>query len=109
MGFSQMKSKSIKNSHVVMHELVLPNDTNVLGNVHGGRVMCLMDICAAMSAYKHAPEMRKLNKLWAMMTNKMMTDGLTEENTHPGAIRAYKELGIWDTRKGTVPVTYPGS
>ena len=54
-------------------------------------------------------EMRKLNKLWAMMTNKMMTDGLTEENTHPGAIRAYKELGIWDTRKGTVPVTYPGS
>ena len=37
-----------------MHELVLPNDTNVLGNVHGGRVMCFMDICAAMSAYKHA-------------------------------------------------------
>jgi len=49
-----MKSKSIKESTVIMHELVLPNDTNVLGNVHGGRVMCLMDICAAMSAYKHA-------------------------------------------------------
>jgi acyl-CoA hydrolase len=46
--------KSIKESQVIMHELVLPNDTNVLGNVHGGRVMCLMDICAAMSAYKHA-------------------------------------------------------
>ena len=49
-----MNSKTIKNSNVIMHELVLPNDTNVLGNVHGGRVMCLMDICAAMSAYKHA-------------------------------------------------------
>ena len=49
-----MKSKTIKESQVIMHELVLPNDTNVLGNVHGGRVMCLMDICAAMSAYKHA-------------------------------------------------------
>jgi len=49
-----MDTKTIKNSRVVMHELVLPNDTNVLGNVHGGRVMCLMDICAAMSAYKHA-------------------------------------------------------
>mgnify|MGYP001238540481 CR=1 FL=1 len=49
-----MKSKSIKESTVIMHELVLPNDTNVLGNVHGGRVMCLMDICATMSAYKHA-------------------------------------------------------
>ena len=36
-----------------------------------------------------------------------MTDSLTEENTHPGAIRALKELGIWETRKGTVPVTYP--
>ena len=49
-----MNSKTIKNSNVIMHELVLPNDTNVLGNVHGGRVMCLMDICAAMSAYKPA-------------------------------------------------------
>ena len=49
-----MSTKTIKNSNVIMHELVLPNDTNVLGNVHGGRVMCLMDICAAMSAYKHA-------------------------------------------------------
>jgi len=49
-----IKHKSIKDSQVIMHELVLPNDTNVLDNVHGGRVMCLMDICAAMSAYKHA-------------------------------------------------------
>ena len=37
-----------------MHELVLPNDTNNLGNVLGGRVLHLMDMCAAMSAYKHA-------------------------------------------------------
>ncbi|MBL94562.1 MAG: hypothetical protein CMF70_04575 [Magnetovibrio sp.] len=60
-----------------------------------------------MGMHKHAPEMRKINKVFAMMTNAMMTDGLTEENTHPGAIRALKELGIWKTRKGTVPVTYP--
>ena len=44
----------VKNTHVIMHELVLPNDTNLLGNVLGGRVMHLMDMCAAMSAYKHA-------------------------------------------------------
>ena len=37
-----------------MHELIVPNDTNLLGNVLGGRVMHLMDMCAAMSAYKHA-------------------------------------------------------
>ena len=49
-----MKKKTVKNTHVVMHELILPNDTNLLGNVLGGRVMHLMDMCAAMSAYKHA-------------------------------------------------------
>jgi hypothetical protein len=42
-----------------------------------------------------------------MLTPDMMIDGLTEENTHPGAIRAYKEIGIWDLRTKTVPVTYP--
>ena len=49
-----MKQKTVKNTHVIMHELVLPNDANLLGNVLGGRVMHLMDMCAAMSAYRHA-------------------------------------------------------
>ena len=46
--------KKVSDSKVVMHELILPNDTNILGNVLGGRVMHFIDICAAMSAYKHA-------------------------------------------------------
>ena len=37
----------------------------------------------------------------------LMIDGLTATNTHPGAVRAYKELGLWDKRLKTVPVTYP--
>ena len=37
-----------------MHELVLPNETNAHGNIFGGKVMYYMDMCAAMSAYKHA-------------------------------------------------------
>ncbi|MEE2858576.1 MAG: acyl-CoA thioesterase [Candidatus Neomarinimicrobiota bacterium] len=49
-----MKQRTVKSTQVVMHEIVLPNDTNLLGNVLGGRVMHLMDMCAAMSAYKHA-------------------------------------------------------
>ena len=49
-----METKALKDTQVIMHELVLPNDTNLLGNVLGGRVMHLMDMCAAMSAYKHA-------------------------------------------------------
>ena len=46
--------KNVADSQVIMHELVLPNDTNILGNILGGKVMHYMDICAAMSAYKHA-------------------------------------------------------
>ncbi|MFC1484724.1 acyl-CoA thioesterase [Candidatus Neomarinimicrobiota bacterium] len=33
--------------------MVLPNDANVLGNVLGGHVMHLMDMCAAMAAMRH--------------------------------------------------------
>jgi acyl-CoA hydrolase len=54
VGKEDLKRKTVNNTHVIMHELVLPNDTNLLGNVLGGRVMHLMDMCAAMSAYKHA-------------------------------------------------------
>ena len=49
-----MDKKTVLNSQVVMHELVLPNETNVHGNIFGGKVMYYMDMCAAMSAYKHA-------------------------------------------------------
>lgn len=37
----------------MMSELVLPNDTNTLGNLMGGRLMHWMDIAAAVSAMKH--------------------------------------------------------
>lgn len=35
-------------------ELVLPNDTNPLGTVLGGRVMHLIDIAGAIAAHRHA-------------------------------------------------------
>lgn len=37
-----------------MTEIVLPNDTNGLGNLMGGRLLHLMDKCAAISAQRHA-------------------------------------------------------
>lgn len=37
-----------------MTELVLPNDTNTLDNLMGGRLMHWMDICAAIAAQKHS-------------------------------------------------------
>lgn len=45
--------KTPKESHNVMSELVLPNDTNTLGNLMGGKLMHWMDIAAAISAMKH--------------------------------------------------------
>ena len=59
------------------------------------------------AVHKYSGEMKELHPLWGMLTPNMMIDGLTEENTHPGDIRAYKEIGIWDLRTKTVPVTYP--
>lgn len=46
--------KTCKESFVTMTELVLPNDTNGLNNLMGGRLMHFMDIAAAISAQKHA-------------------------------------------------------
>ncbi len=37
-----------------MSELVLPNDTNGLGNLMGGRLLHWMDVCAAISAQRHS-------------------------------------------------------
>jgi acyl-CoA hydrolase len=41
-------------SAVEMTELVLPNDTNILGNLLGGRMMHWMDIASAMAATRHS-------------------------------------------------------
>jgi len=46
--------KLVKESHVEMVELVLPNDTNQLGNLLGGRLMHWIDIAAAMAATRHS-------------------------------------------------------
>ena len=48
-----MKGKLPKESHTIMNELVLPNDTNTLNNLMGGRLLHWMDIAAAISAQKH--------------------------------------------------------
>ncbi len=48
-----MEPRKAKDSLTIMTELVLPNDTNVFGNLMGGRLMYWMDIAAALSAQKH--------------------------------------------------------
>jgi len=48
-----MKIKTPKDSHTIMNELVLPNDTNTMNNLMGGRLLHWMDISAAIAAQKH--------------------------------------------------------
>jgi acyl-CoA hydrolase len=48
-----MKAKPAKDSYTISSEIVLPNDTNTLGNLMGGRLLHLMDIAAAISAHRH--------------------------------------------------------
>lgn len=48
-----MITKVPQDSFTTMNELVLPNDTNTLNNLMGGRLLHWMDIAAAISAQKH--------------------------------------------------------
>ncbi|MGZ3938816.1 MAG: acyl-CoA thioesterase [Flavisolibacter sp.] len=47
-----MQTKKPSDSLTIMTEIVLPNDTNVFGNLMGGRLMYWMDIAAAIAAQK---------------------------------------------------------
>jgi acyl-CoA hydrolase len=48
-----MGERTVRKSHVVTTQLVLPNDTNQLGNLLGGTLMHWIDIAAAISAQRH--------------------------------------------------------
>jgi acyl-CoA hydrolase len=69
LGFGQMKrsegnakskakreelaERPVSASRTEMTELVLPQDSNLLGNILGGRVMHLIDIAGAIAAHRH--------------------------------------------------------
>lgn len=48
-----LKTKSPQESEVIMHEIVMPGDTNFHGTIFGGKVMSWIDIAGAMCAMKH--------------------------------------------------------
>ena len=47
------KSKTPRESEVIMREMVMPSDTNAHGTIFGGKVMSWIDIAAAMCAARH--------------------------------------------------------
>ena len=51
---SSLQPRRVSESQSEMTELVLPNDTNPLSHLLGGRLMHFIDLVAAMAAYRHA-------------------------------------------------------
>lgn len=45
--------RNVSHSVVQMTELVLPEDANAKGSIFGGRVLALIDKCAAIAALRH--------------------------------------------------------
>jgi acyl-CoA hydrolase len=54
MSGPALPARTVAQSQSEMTELVLPNDTNTLGNLLGGRLMNFIDLVGAMAAYRHA-------------------------------------------------------
>jgi acyl-CoA hydrolase len=50
---SERKSKRVSESRTVMTEMVMPNDTNPMGNLMGGNLLRWMDIASGICAGKH--------------------------------------------------------
>lgn len=48
-----MKSKRASETLAITTHLVLPNDTNTLGNLFGGQLLAWMDVIASISAHRH--------------------------------------------------------
>src|SRR6202789_3318700 len=51
---NQQNAHFVSESQSEMTEIILPNDTNSLGNLLGGRLMHFIDLTAAMAAYRHS-------------------------------------------------------
>lgn len=46
--------KKVNDSYTTLSELVLPNDTNMINKLMGGRLLHLIDIVAGIAAQKHS-------------------------------------------------------
>ncbi len=50
---NQPPARTVASTQSEMTEIILPNDTNTLGNLLGGRLMHFIDLTGAMAAYRH--------------------------------------------------------
>lgn len=50
---SELKAKRVSESRTIMTEMVMPNDTNPMGNLMGGNLLRWMDIASGICSGKH--------------------------------------------------------
>jgi acyl-CoA hydrolase len=67
-----MTEKLVAESVTIMTELIMPNDTNPLGNLMGGNLMRWMDIAGGICAAKHCAS----NVVTASVDNVSFQDGI---------------------------------
>lgn len=48
-----MKAKTAKETLSITTKVVLPNDTNTLGNLFGGQLLAWMDVISSVAAHRH--------------------------------------------------------
>jgi acyl-CoA hydrolase len=53
-SFARPEFRTVASTQSEMTEIILPNDTNTLGNLLGGRLMHFIDLTGAMAAYRHS-------------------------------------------------------
>ncbi|WP_083799209.1 TAXI family TRAP transporter solute-binding subunit [Roseobacter sp. AzwK-3b] len=100
--------------HVTLPPNTLPHQDEPLGVGFNRAYKAAHEDFSEETAYKLVkavaeigPKMKELHALWNIWNPELMTCGLSEENAHPGAIRAFKELGWWELTEKCDPMTYP--
>jgi acyl-CoA hydrolase len=51
---TKLIARTVASTQSEMTEIVMPNDSNTMGNLLGGRLMHFIDITGAMAAYRHS-------------------------------------------------------
>jgi acyl-CoA hydrolase len=100
--------RTVASTQSEMTEIILPNDTNTLGNLLGGRLMHFIDLTGAMAAYRHA----RTHVVTASMDHidfirpVRLGDLLTLKSSVNRAFKSSMEVGVkvWaeNTRTGSV-------
>jgi acyl-CoA hydrolase len=101
-------TRTVASTQSEMTEIILPNDTNTLGHLLGGRLMHFIDLTGAMAAYRHA----RTNVVTAAMDHidfirpVQLGDLVTLKSSVNRAFKTSMEVGVkvWSehTRTGEV-------